>query len=162
MSAARATRSRQPRIAIVLGSASDLGYLDGVEALLARFGIRHRVLVASAHRQPAKVADFARGAAAEGVEVIVACAGYAAHLPGVIASLTTLPVIGVPLDSSPLRGADSLLAIVQMPGGVPVAAVTIGKAGVKNAAVLAAEILALKYPAVKRALVAYREEMAAG
>jgi len=92
-------------------------------------------------------------------EVIIACAGYAAHLPGVIASLTTLPVIGVPLDTSPLRGEDALLSIVQMPGGIPVAAVMIGKAGVKNAIVFAAEILALKYPAVKAALVAYRKEL---
>jgi 5-(carboxyamino)imidazole ribonucleotide mutase len=98
----------------------------------------------------------------EGYEVLVACAGYAAHLPGVIASLTTLPVIGVPLDTSPLRGEDALLSIVQMPGGIPVAAVSIGKAGVKNAAVLAAEILALKYPAVKTELAAYRKELARG
>jgi len=120
------------------------------------------VVVASAHRQPAKVAAFARAADKEGYEVLVACAGYAAHLPGVIASLTTLPVIGVPLDTSPLRGEDALLSIVQMPGGIPVAAVTIGKAGVKNAAVLAAQILALKYPAVKAALAAYRKELARG
>src|SRR5512145_706805 len=131
---------KTPKIAIVLGSRSDLPYLAEIEQLLGRFGLSHRVLVASAHRQPAKVAAFARAAEKEGYEVLVACAGYAAHLPGVIASLTTLPVIGVPLDTSPLRGEDALLSIVQMPGGVPVAAVTIGKAGVKNAAVLAAEI----------------------
>lgn len=153
---------KKPKIAVVLGSKSDLPYLGDLDALLARFGIEHRVVVASAHRQPRKVASFARGAEKAGVEVIVACAGYAAHLPGVIASLTHLPVIGVPLDTSPLRGEDALLAIVQMPGGIPVAAVTIGKAGVKNAAVLAAEILALKHPAVRTALLAYRRELAQG
>ena len=151
-----------PKIAIVLGSKSDLPYLADVETLLGRFGIAHRVVVASAHRQPVKVAAFARAADREGYEVLVACAGYAAHLPGVIAALTTLPVIGVPLDTSPLRGEDALLSIVQMPGGIPVAAVTIGKAGVKNAAVLAAEILALKHPAVRTALLAYRRELAKG
>jgi 5-(carboxyamino)imidazole ribonucleotide mutase len=153
---------KTPKIAIVLGSKSDLPFLADVERLLGRFGIGHQVVVASAHRQPAKVAAFARGAEKAGYEVLVACAGYAAHLPGVIAALTTLPVIGVPLDTSPLRGEDALLSIVQMPGGIPVAAVTIGKAGVKNAAVFAAEILALKYPAVKTALLAYRKELARG
>lgn len=152
----------RPKVAVVLGSKSDLPYLAGLGELLDRFGIGHRVVVASAHRTPAKVAAFARSAQKNGYEVVVACAGYAAHLPGVLASLTPLPVIGVPLDSSPLRGADSLLAIVQMPGGVPVATVTIGKAGVKNAGVLAAQILALKYPAVRRALLAYRAELATG
>jgi 5-(carboxyamino)imidazole ribonucleotide mutase len=153
---------KAPKIAIVLGSKSDLPYLADVAPLLERFGVGHRVLVASAHRQPAKVAAFARGAEQEGYEVVVACAGFAAHLPGVIAALTTLPVIGVPLDTSPLRGQDALLSIVQMPGGIPVAAVTIGKAGVRNAVVLAAEILALKYPSVKARLVAYRKELARG
>ena len=151
-----------PKVGIVLGSKSDLPYLEGVDRLLGGFGIAHEVVVASAHRQPRKVAAFAAAAERRGIEVVIACAGYAAHLPGVLASLTTLPVIGVPLDTSPLRGEDSLLAIVQMPGGIPVAAVTIGKAGVKNAAVLAAEILALKYPAVKTALRAYRAGMAKG
>jgi 5-(carboxyamino)imidazole ribonucleotide mutase len=153
---------KSPKIAIVLGSKNDLPYLADVEPLLGRFGIAHRIVVASAHRQPAKVAAFARGAEKEGCEVVIACAGYAAHLPGVIAALTALPVIGVPLDTSPLRGQDALLSIVQMPGGVPVAAVTIGKAGVRNAAVFAAEILALKYPEVKAALTAYRRELARG
>jgi len=151
-----------PKIAIVLGSKSDLPYLADIEPLLGRFGIEHRVVIASAHRQPAKVVAFARGAEKEGYEVLVACAGFAAHLPGVIASLTTLPVIGVPLDTSPLRGEDALLSIVQMPGGIPVAAVTIGKAGVKNAVVFAAEILALKYPPLRARLAAYRRELAKG
>jgi phosphoribosylaminoimidazole carboxylase PurE protein len=155
-------KSGTPRIAVVLGSTSDLPYLAGLEELLARFGIAHEVVVASAHRQPEKVAAFARSAEARGCEVVVACAGYAAHLAGVLAALTPLPVIGVPLDSSPLKGMDSLLSMVQMPGGVPVATVTIGKSGVKNAAVLAAQILALKYPAVKKAVTAYRKELAKG
>lgn len=153
---------KSPKIAIFLGSKSDLPYLADIEPLLGHFRIAHRVVIASAHRQPLKVAASVRAAEREGCEVLIACAGYAAHLPGVIASLTALPVIGVPLDTSPLRGEDALLSIVQMPGGIPVATVTIGKAGVKNAAVLAAVILALKYPAVKAALAAYRKELARG
>lgn len=153
-------KTLKPKIAFVVGSKNDLPYLADLEQLLGRFGIDHRVIVASAHRQPRKVAAFARRADTDGYETIVACAGFAAHLAGVLASLTPLPVIGVPLDTSPLRGADALLSMVQMPGGVPVATVTIGKAGVRNAAVLAAEILALKYPAVKTELLAYRKELA--
>ena len=153
---------KKPRVAVILGSKSDLPALPGGEELLARFGIDHQVTVASAHRQPRKVATFAKKAEDNGFEVIIAVAGYAAHLAGVVAAGTTLPVIGVPLDSSPLQGVDSLYSMVMMPAGVPVATVTVGKAGVKNAAVLAAEILALKYPAVKTALLEFRKEQAKG
>ena len=153
---------KAPQVAVVLGSKSDLPALPGGEELLGRFGIGYDVIVASAHRQPKKVANLASKAEAKGYEVIIAVAGYAAHLAGVVASHTTLPVIGVPLDGSPLNGVDSLYSMAMMPAGVPVATVTVGKAGVKNAAVLAAEILALKYPKVKKALVDFRKEMARG
>lgn len=153
---------KKPRIAVILGSKSDLPALPGGEQLLERFGIEYKVIVASAHRQPRKVANFAAKAEKEGFEAIIAVAGYAAHLAGVVAAGTILPVIGVPLDSSPLKGVDSLYSMAMMPAGVPVATVTVGKAGVKNAAVLAARILALKYPPVKKALNEYTKELARG
>ena len=153
---------KAPKIIVVLGSKSDLPALPGGEELLERFGIGYDVVVASAHRQPKKVANLASKAEAKGYEAVVAVAGYAAHLAGVVAAHTTLPVIGVPLDGSPLNGVDSLYSMAMMPAGVPVATVTVGRAGVKNAAVLAAEILAIKYPKVKKALVEFRREMAKG
>jgi 5-(carboxyamino)imidazole ribonucleotide mutase len=153
---------KKPRVAVILGSKSDLPALPGGEQLLERFGIEYKVIVASAHRQPRKVANFAAKAEKEGFEAIIAVAGYAAHLAGVVAAGTILPVIGVPLDSSPLQGVDSLYSMAMMPAGVPVATVTVGKAGVKNAAVLAARILALKYPPVKKALEEYVKELAKG
>jgi 5-(carboxyamino)imidazole ribonucleotide mutase len=153
---------KKPRVAVILGSKSDLPVLPGGEQLLERFGIEYKVVVASAHRQPRKVANFAAKAEKEGFEAIIAVAGYAAHLAGVVAAGTILPVIGVPLDSSPLKGVDSLYSMAMMPAGVPVATVTVGKAGVKNAAVLAARILALKYPPVKKALKEYTKELARG
>jgi 5-(carboxyamino)imidazole ribonucleotide mutase len=153
---------KKPRVAVILGSKSDLPALGGGEELLERFGIDYRVIVASAHRQPRKVANFAARAEKDGFEAIIAIAGYAAHLAGVVAAGTILPVIGVPLDSSPLAGVDSLYSMAMMPAGVPVATVTVGKAGVKNAAVLAARILALSHPAVKKALEEYRKELAKG
>ena len=153
---------KAPKAAVILGSKSDLPTLPGGEELLQRFGIGYEVIVASAHRQPRKVASFAGKAEEKGYEVIIAVAGYSAHLAGVVAAHTTLPVIGVPLDGSPLQGVDSLYSMVMMPAGIPVATVTVGKAGVKNAAVLAAEILALKYPKVKKALIEFRKELARG
>ena len=153
---------KTPRVAVVLGSKSDLPTLPGGEQLLQRFGIDYKIIVASAHRQPAKVTALAKKAEKEGYEVVIAIAGYAAHLAGVLAAQTPLPVIGVPLDGSPLNGIDSLYSMAMMPAGVPVATVTVGKAGVKNAAVLAAEILALKYPKVKKALEEFRKELAKG
>ena len=125
---------------------------------LSEFGVPYDVKVLSAHRTLEEVVEFAQKAERH-YEVIIAAAGYAAHLGGVIAAKTVLPVIGVPLDSSPLKGIDSLLSTVQMPGGVPVATVTVGKAGAKNAAILAVEILALKYPNLRTKLKEYREKM---
>jgi 5-(carboxyamino)imidazole ribonucleotide mutase len=131
------------KVAILLGSSSDEDVMKGCTDYLTRFGIPHDVKISSAHRQPEETAAFVKGAADAGYGLIIAAAGMAAHLPGVAASYTTLPVIGVPLAGSELRGVDALYSIVQMPAGIPVATVAIGPAGAKNAAVLAAEILAL-------------------
>ena len=131
------------KVAILLGSSSDEEVMKGCTDYLTRFGIPHDLKISSAHRQPDETAAFVKGAADAGYGIIIAAAGMAAHLPGVAASYTTLPVIGVPLAGSELRGVDALYSIVQMPAGIPVATVAIGPAGAKNAAVLAAEILAL-------------------
>jgi 5-(carboxyamino)imidazole ribonucleotide mutase len=131
------------KVAILLGSSSDEEVMKGCTDYLTRFGIPHDLKISSAHRQPEETAAFVKGAADAGYGLIIAAAGMAAHLPGVAASYTTLPVIGVPLAGSELRGVDALYSIVQMPAGIPVATVAIGPAGAKNAAVLAAEILAL-------------------
>jgi phosphoribosylaminoimidazole carboxylase PurE protein len=147
------------KVLIVMGSQSDLETMRGAGKVLAQFGISHEVVISSAHRVPDKTAALARGAAQAGVSVIIAGAGYAAHLAGVMAAHTTLPVIGVPLDASPLSGLDSLLATVQMPGGIPVATVTIGKAGAKNAGYLAAQIIALQDDNVRKQLSADRAAM---
>ncbi|WP_456465398.1 5-(carboxyamino)imidazole ribonucleotide mutase [Desulfurobacterium sp.] len=146
------------KVAIVMGSKSDMPVMESCFKTLEEFGIPYDVKVLSAHRTIDEVIKFCKSAEEE-YEVIIAAAGYAAHLGGVIAAKTILPVIGVPIDASSLNGLDSLLSIVQMPGGVPVAAVTIGKAGAKNAAVFAAEIMAIKYPEVKEKLKSYREAM---
>ena len=147
-------------VAVLMGSKSDEESMSGCGETLKRLGIEYEQHVMSAHRTPDRVAEFARGAADAGVEVIVAGAGGAAALPGVCAAYSALPVIGVPLDSSPLGGVDALHAIVQMPPGVPVATMSVGAWGARNAAVFAAEILALKYPEVAAALATYREEQA--
>ena len=146
------------KVAVIMGSKSDLPVMEACTNTLKEFGIPFEVKVLSAHRTIDEVLAFCEKAEEE-FDVIIAAAGYAAHLGGVIAAKTVLPVIGVPLDASPLKGIDSLLSIVQMPGGVPVATVTIGKAGAKNAAVLAAEIMAIKYPELKEKLKEYREQM---
>ena len=148
------------KVAIVMGSNSDAEIMQNAADVLADFDIDYQFFTISAHRTPEKAREFGVSAQEQGFEVIIAGAGYAAHLPGVIASWTTLPVIGVPLASSDLNGTDSLYAIVQMPAGIPVATVTIGKSGAKNAAYLAAEILALKYPEIARQLKIYRQELA--
>jgi len=148
------------KVAIVMGSNSDAEIMQNAADVLDDFGIDYQFFTISAHRTPEKAREFGVSAQEQGFEVIIAGAGYAAHLPGVIASWTTLPVIGVPLASSDLNGTDSLYAIVQMPAGIPVATVTIGKSGAKNAAYLAAEILALKYPEIARQLKIYRQELA--
>lgn len=151
-----------PLAGVVMGSKSDeLLMQPGLEAL-QKMGIEFEVSIISAHRTPEKARQYGQTAAGRGIEVIIAGAGGAAHLPGVLASWTTLPVIGVPLPSSDLKGMDSLLAIVQMPAGVPVACMALGSAGARNAAYLAAEILGLKHPAIKAAYDQYRRELAQG
>ncbi len=145
------------KVAIVLGSASDQQAMQGCVEYLAQFGIPHDLKISSAHRQPEETAAFIRQAEANGYAVIIAAAGMAAHLPGFAASLTTLPVIGVPLEGSALHGVDALYSIVQMPAGIPVATVAIGPAGAKNAAILAAEILALHDAALRQKLAQFRK-----
>ncbi|MBN2126309.1 MAG: 5-(carboxyamino)imidazole ribonucleotide mutase [Deltaproteobacteria bacterium] len=144
-------------VGVVMGSTSDKEVMEGCTALLKELGIPHEVRVLSAHRTPEQTSAYARTGAERGLEVIIAGAGWAAHLAGVIAAHTTLPVIGVPIDSSPLKGLDALLSTVQMPPGIPVATVALGKGGAKNAAVLAAQILALKHEDIAQSLRAYRK-----
>jgi 5-(carboxyamino)imidazole ribonucleotide mutase len=149
------------RIGVIIGSDSDYDVMKETLAVLDELGIEREFKVASAHRTPDAVREFAEGAEDRGVEVVIAGAGMAAHLAGVVAAHTTLPVIAVPLAGGAFDGLDALLSSVQMPGGVPVAVVAVGEAGAINAAVLAAEILALKYPEVKDALIDYRRAKAA-
>lgn len=151
--------NENPLVAVVMGSISDAEVMDGCTEILKELRIPYEVLVTSAHRTPDRTREFAESAAGRGIEVIIAGAGWAAHLAGVIAAHTTLPVIGVPIDSSPLQGMDALLSTVQMPPGIPVATVALGKGGAKNAAVLAAQILALKYPEIAISVNSYREAM---
>ncbi len=146
------------KVAIIMGSDSDYPILEPAVKTLKDFGIETEVVVASAHRTPALVHEFAAGAAERGVRVIIAAAGAAAHLPGVIASFTTLPVIGVPVNSTPLVGMDALLSIVQMPSGIPVATMAIN--GAKNAAIFAAQILAISNNELAEKLVKHRQTMA--
>ncbi len=146
-----------PKIAILLGSKSDEQVMHACTEYLRKFGIEYDLKISSAHRQPEETAAFAREAEGKGYSLIIAAAGMAAHLPGFVASLTTLPVVGVPLEGSALNGLDALYSIVQMPAGIPVATVAIGSAGAKNAAVLAAEILALHDRAIKEKLLQFRE-----
>ncbi len=148
------------KILIVLGSKSDLEAVSGCGEILNKFDIAFRLEVSSAHRKPAGTIELIKKAEAEGVKVIIAAAGMAAHLPGFIASHTVLPVIGVPLAGPALAGMDSLLSMVQMPAGVPVATMAIGSHGAKNAALMALEILALSDKGLKAKLESYRKEMA--
>lgn len=151
----------EPRVLIVMGSDSDLPVMEESAKILKGFGIPYHMTVASAHRSPERTLKIVKDAEKNRVDVIIAGAGMAAHLPGVIASYTILPVIGVPLEASPLKGMDALLSIVQMPAGIPVATVAIGKAGAKNAAILAAEIMARKDLKLANKLHDYRKQMAA-
>ncbi len=146
------------KVAIIMGSKSDAEIMKGASDTLDEFGVESHTFVISAHRNPQGVFDFATSAEAEGYEVIIAGAGMAAHLPGVIAGLTPLPVIGVPTKSAALNGMDSLLSIVQMPSGVPVATVAID--GAKNAAILAVQMLAIKYPKLREAVKAHKAKLA--
>ena len=148
-----------PAVGIVMGSDSDLGVMEGTAKTLRDFKIPYELMVTSAHRSPKKTAEFARKAEERGFKVLIAGAGAAAHLAGVLAAETTLPVIGVPIDSSALKGLDSLLAMVQMPSGVPVATMAIGAAGAKNAAILAAQILALGSPSIAASLKAFKQRL---
>ena len=148
-----------PAVGIVMGSDSDLGVMEGTAKTLRDFKIPYELMVTSAHRSPKKTAEFARKAEERGFKVLIAGAGAAAHLAGVLAAETTLPVIGVPIDSSALKGLDSLLAMVQMPSGVPVATMAIGAAGAKNAAILAAQILALSSPSIAASLKAFKQRL---
>lgn len=149
-----------PLVSIVMGSDSDLEIMNEAAKALDDFSIAYEIDVTSAHRSPARTAEFARGAAARGVKVIIAGAGGAAHLAGVIAAETTLPVIGVPIPSTALNGLDSLLATVQMPAGIPVATVAIGKAGATNAGILAAQIVGLGNTSVAGKLKLLKEKLA--
>jgi 5-(carboxyamino)imidazole ribonucleotide mutase len=147
-------------IGIVMGSDSDLPVMEEAAKILDKFGIGYEINIISAHRTPKVAHEYAVYAEGRGLEVIIAGAGGAAHLAGVIASLTPLPVIGVPMQTQSLGGIDSLLSIVQMPSGIPVATVAIGKAGVKNAAILAAQILGVKFPELREKVKVYKEEIA--
>ena len=153
-------RMADPVVGILMGSESDKPRMAGASEVLTELGVPHEVLVLSAHRSPAEVGAYAEGAAGRGIRVLIAGAGMAAHLAGAIAARTVLPVIGVPLDGSPLLGLDALLATVQMPPGVPVATVAVGSAGAKNAGFLAAQILALSNPELQDRLRARRIQSA--
>ena len=153
----KARMAMSGKVAIVMGSKSDAEIMKGASDVLTEFGVSNETFVISAHRTPQKAFEFATNAEANGFEVIIAGAGMAAHLPGVIAGLTCLPVIGVPTNSAALSGLDSLLSIVQMPSGVPVATVAID--GAKNAGILAAQILSVKYPELREAVRRYKESL---
>jgi phosphoribosylaminoimidazole carboxylase PurE protein len=150
----------QPRVAIVLGSDSDYPIIQDMIKLLNDFGIEHELTVSSAHRSPDRTHRYAATLESRGIQIVIACAGAAAHLAGVIAAHTILPVIGVPIDSSPLHGLDALLSTSMMPAGVPVATMGIGKSGASNAAVLAAQILARNDPALAERLHNYKKQLA--
>ncbi len=149
----------KPKVLIIMGSDSDLPVMEEAGKLLKDFNIPYHMSVSSAHRTPDRTVKLIKDAAKNGVEVIIAGAGAAAHLAGVVASHTTLPVIGVPIDSSPLKGIDALYSTVQMPPGIPVATMAIGKAGAKNAAVLATQILGLKDSRIAKALKDYKKKI---
>ena len=152
----------KPQVSIVMGSDSDLDIMREAGKALDDFGIAYEMDVTSAHRSPDRTAEYARKAADRGIRVIIAGAGGAAHLAGVIAAHTSLPVIGVPIPSTSLNGLDSLLATVQMPAGIPVATVAIGKPGATNAGILAAQILALSDAALAKKMAAHKEKLAKG
>ena len=148
------------KIGVVIGSKSDTDLVQPTLNVLDQLGIIYELSVISAHRNPEKIRNYGLVAEEQGFELIIAAAGGAAHLPGVLASWTSLPVIGIPVPNGALHGIDALLSIVQMPGGVPVAAVGIGKGGATNAALLAAQILGMKYDDIKQAYKRYKKELA--
>ncbi len=154
------SKQATPLVGVVMGSKSDESLMQPALEMLTELGISYQVSVISAHRKPEKTREYALSARDRGLEVIIAGAGGAAHLPGVMASWTTLPVIGVPLPTSELKGIDALLSMAQMPGGVPVACMAIGSAGAKNAALFAGQILGLRYDKVREACQKYRRKLA--
>jgi 5-(carboxyamino)imidazole ribonucleotide mutase len=148
----------RPLVGVTMGSKSDWETMRNACDMLSSFGVPHEKRIVSAHRTPDLMAEYAKGAAGRGLEVIIAAAGGAAHLPGMVAAHTTLPVLGVPIKSSNLNGIDSLLSIVQMPAGIPVGTLAIGNAGAKNAALLAISILGNKHPELRERLKAFRDQ----
>jgi 5-(carboxyamino)imidazole ribonucleotide mutase len=148
----------KPLVAVIMGSKSDWDTMRHADEVLTRFGVPHECRIVSAHRTPAWLTEFVSGAETRGIEVIIAGAGGAAHLPGIAAAQTTLPVLGVPVESRTLKGIDSLLSIVQMPGGIPVGTLAIGQAGATNAALLAVAILANQRPDLRDKLRQFRAE----
>lgn len=150
-----------PQVGIIMGSQSDWPVLSAAHDMLESLGVAHECKIVSAHRTPDRMFTYAREAEARGIQVIIAGAGGAAHLPGMVAALTHLPVFGVPMESKALKGMDSLLSIVQMPKGVPVGTLAIGGAGAANAALLAASVVALHDEGVRARLIAFREEQSA-
>jgi len=156
----KALKRLAPKVGIVMGSDSDIGVMEESAAVLKKFGVPFQMTVASAHRSPERAKEFAASAKARGMKVIIAGAGHAAHLAGVMAAHTTLPIIGVPIDSSCLQGLDSLLSTVQMPPGIPVATVSIGKSGARNAGILAVQMLALSEPELEKELEIFKQDMA--
>lgn len=156
------TGTARPLVAVVMGSESDWATMRHAVAVLDELGVSAEARIVSAHRTPERLYEFAKGARGDGIQVVIAGAGGAAHLPGMIASLTTLPVLGVPVESKALAGVDSLHSIVQMPGGVPVGTLAIGKPGAINAGLLAAAILALADPALAARLEAWRQRQTDG
>jgi 5-(carboxyamino)imidazole ribonucleotide mutase len=154
-------KSESPLVGIVMGSTSDWDTMRSARDVLAQFGVAHECRVLSAHRTPGATVEYVGAAEARGMEVMIAAAGGAAHIAGVVAAHTLLPVLGVPMESASLKGLDSLLSTVQMPGGIPVGTLAIGKAGAKNAALLAVAILANSRPDLKEKLRLFREEQTA-
>jgi 5-(carboxyamino)imidazole ribonucleotide mutase len=149
---------KNPLVAVIMGSRSDWETMQHAREILAQFSVPHECRIVSAHRTPALLAQFAASAESRGIEVIIAGAGGAAHLPGMVAAQTVIPVLGVPVESHTLRGMDSLLSIVQMPGGIPVGTLAIGRAGAINAALLAVAILANSRPELRERLRKFRED----
>ena len=160
MAGKASNESAPPLVAVIMGSKSDWETMRAADEILTEFGVAHECRIISAHRTPQLMAEFASAAEGRGIEVIIAGAGGAAHLPGMTASYTTLPVLGVPVESKALKGIDSLLSIVQMPGGIPVATLAIGASGAKNAGLLAVSILANKRKGLRDKLQAYRARQA--
>ena len=150
--------SEQPLVGVIMGSKSDWETIQHTSETLAKLAIPHEAKIVSAHRTPDWMAEYAKSAADRGLEIIIAAAGGAAHLPGMVAAHTVLPVLGVPIKSSVLNGVDSLLSIVQMPAGIPVGTLAIGTAGAINAALLAAAVLGNKYPAIRGRLATWRRD----